>query len=188
MKGRIVIFAAPSGAGKTTISRHALSVFNNLEFSVSATTRPARSHEVQGKDYYFISRKEFQAYVHQNAFVEWEEVYPDHFYGTLKSEVDRIWAKGHHVVFNVDVKGALNLKRIYGDQALSIFVMPPSIDVLEKRLRQRKTDGEAAILTRVSKAFQEIEAYRFFDGIVVNDRLPKAKEDVERLIHNFLKP
>lgn len=188
MKGRIVIFAAPSGAGKTTISRHALSVFRDLEFSVSATTRPARSHEIHGKDYYFISRNVFQEHIKNKAFVEWEEVYPDLFYGTLKSEVERIWAKGHHVVFDVDVKGAMNLKRIYGDQALSVFVMPPSIDVLEKRLRQRKTDGAAAILTRVTKAFHEIDAYRFFDGIVVNDRLPKAKEDVERLLHNFFNP
>jgi guanylate kinase len=185
LKGRIVIFAAPSGAGKTTISRHALSVFKDLEFSVSATTRLARPHEIHGKDYYFISRKEFQEYIDLESFVEWEEVYPDLFYGTLKSEVQRIWAKGHHVVFDVDVKGALNLKRIYGNNALSVFVMPPSIDVLEKRLRQRNTDGQSAILTRISKAFQEIEAYRFFDGIVVNDRLPKAKEDVERLLRNF---
>lgn len=186
MSGKVIIFAAPSGAGKTTISRYVLQQCSLLEFSVSAATRPPRQHEVNGKDYFFMSPKEFKQRIDNQEFVEWQEVYPGHFYGTLHSEVERIWQQGHHVVFDVDVLGALNLKRIYGDRALAIFIMPPSIDVLEKRLRSRKTDDEKAIHVRLAKAEKEISTYRGFDRLLVNSRLPKAKTDGLSMVLRFL--
>ncbi|MCX7744752.1 MAG: guanylate kinase [Flavobacteriales bacterium] len=186
MEGKVIIFSAPSGAGKTTLSKFVLQSFPQLEFSVSATTRLPRAHETHGKDYYFISIDEFKKLIQQNAFVEWEEVYNGSFYGTLKSEVDRIWAKNHHVVFDVDVKGGINLKKIFGHRALSIFIMPPSIDILEKRLRKRDTESEEMIKKRVLKAFKEIDDYKYFDKLVLNDRLEKSKKDIYQMIQHFL--
>ncbi len=186
MKGKVIIFSAPSGAGKTTITRSVLSRFNQLRFSVSATTRAKRNSEKDGLDYYFISVDEFKQKIKNDEFVEWEEVYSGNFYGTLKSEVERIWDSGCHVVFDVDVKGGINLKKIYGEQALSVFVMPPSIDVLEKRLRARGTETEETIRKRVGKAFQELDDYRQFDCLIVNDRLEIACNDVAKVVGEFI--
>lgn len=185
--GKVVIFSAPSGAGKTTITRYVLQEFPELEFSVSATTRAPRGTEKDGVDYYFLSPDAFRQRINEEKFVEWEEVYSGNFYGTLKSEVDRIWGAQRHVVFDVDVKGGINLKKYFGELALSIFIMPPSIDVLEKRLRRRGTETEAAIHTRVGKAFAELDFYREFDAIVINDVLDKTKVDVHTLVSGFLK-
>ena len=183
---KVIIFSAPSGAGKTTITRYVLQEFPQLEFSVSATTRAPRGAEKDGVDYYFITPEAFRQRVDNGEFVEWEEVYSGNFYGTLQSEVKKIWSKGHQVVFDVDVKGGIHLKEYFGEQALSIFIMPPSIDVLEKRLRSRSTETETAIRTRVSKAFAELSTYKEFDAIVINDSLEKAKADVKKLIAGFL--
>jgi guanylate kinase len=187
LEGKVIIFSAPSGSGKTTLSKFVLQSFPQLEFSVSATTRPPRPHEIHGKDYYFISTDEFKSLIQQNALVEWEEVYNGSFYGTLKKEVEEIWNKGHHVVFDVDVKGGINLKKNFGDQAISIFIMPPSIDVLEKRLRVRGTETEEAIKKRVNKAFSELDDYKFFDYLVLNEKLEKSKQDIFSIVNSFLK-
>lgn len=186
MEGKVIIFSAPSGAGKTTLTKHVLQSFPQLEFSVSATTRKPRPHETHGKDYYFISTDEFKSLIQQDALIEWEEVYNGSFYGTLKQEVKRIWEKGHHVVFDVDVKGGINLKKIFGNQALSIFIMPPSIDVLEKRLRKRGSETEEVIKKRVNKAFSELDDYKFFDYLVLNEKLDKSKNDIFCIVDSFL--
>jgi guanylate kinase len=186
LEGKVIIFSAPSGAGKTTLTKHVLQSFPQLEFSVSVTTRKPRPHETHGKDYYFISTDEFKSLIEQNALIEWEEVYNGSFYGTLKKEVEKIWNKGHHVVFDVDVKGGINLKRIFGDQALSVFIMPPSIDMLEKRLKKRGTETEETIKKRVKKAFTEIDDYKYFDKLILNDNLEKSKTDVYRIVQEFL--
>lgn len=186
MEGKVIIFSAPSGSGKTTLSKFVLQSFPQLEFSVSATTRPPRPHEIHGKDYYFISTDEFKKLIQQDALVEWEEVYNGSFYGTLKSEVERIWEKNHHVVFDVDVKGGINLKKIFGNRALSIFIMPPSIDMLEKRLKKRGTESEEVIRKRVQKAFTEIDDYKYFDTLILNDRLEKSQKDIYQIIQHFL--
>jgi guanylate kinase len=187
VKGKVIIFAAPSGAGKTTISRYVLSVNQGLQFSVSAATRLPRQHEKDGVDYHFMTKERFKELVAADAFVEWEEVYSGHYYGTLKAEVERIWNAGKHVVFDVDVKGAIHLKEIYGDQALAIFVMPPSIDVLEKRLRIRGADSPEAIKMRVNKAFSELSDFKSFDVLILNDRLEKAKDMAVMAVRAFLK-
>jgi len=184
--GKVIIFSAPSGAGKTTITHYVLDNIPGLEFSVSATTRAPRGKEVHGRDYYFLTSEEFRMKIRQGDFVEWEEVYSGNFYGTLYSEVDRIWKQEKHVVFDVDVKGGIHLKKIYGPNALSIFIMPPSLDVLQKRLQKRGTDSETAIRARVNKALSEIDFYREFDRIVVNDKLTTAQKEVEMLIREFL--
>jgi guanylate kinase len=187
MIGKLIIFSAPSGSGKTTIVKRILSKYQNLEFSVSACSRPMRAGEVNGRDYHFLTPDEFKLKIEQNEFVEWEEVYTNSYYGTLKSELQRIWSKGNHVVFDVDVIGGLNLKKIYGENALSIFVMPPSIDELKKRLELRGTDSAESIAKRVGKAQQEMEYAKDFDTIIVNDNLEKAVIETEQILHNFLK-
>ena len=187
MNGKLLIFSAPSGSGKTTIVRKILSKYQNLEFSVSACSRAMRNGEVNGRDYHFLSPDEFRAKIAKNEFVEWEEVYPGSYYGTLKSELERIWSKGNHVVFDVDVVGGLNLKKIYGHKALSIFVMPPSIDELKKRLELRGTETAESIAKRVGKAQQEMEYAKNFDAIIVNDDLEKAVLDTESTLNAFLK-
>lgn len=186
MKGKVIIFSAPSGAGKTTLTKYVLQSFPQLEFSVSATNRKQRPYEIHGKDYYFISTEEFKSLIQQNALIEWEEVYNGSFYGTLKKEVEEIWKKGHHVVFDVDVKGGIKLKKIFGHLALSVFIMPPSIDVLEKRLKKRGTETEEVIKKRVQKAFIEIDDYKHFDKLILNDQLEKSKTDIYQIIHEFL--
>jgi guanylate kinase len=186
MKGKIVIISAPSGAGKSTIVNHLLGKDLNLEFSVSATTRNPRGKEKDGKEYYFMSVKEFRNRVRRGKFIEWEEVYKNQLYGTLKSEIARIWANGNHVLFDVDVKGGVNLKNIFGHKAISIFVMPPSLNELEKRLVKRGTDDPAKIRMRVEKAEEEIKLADQFDSIVINDNLGRAKNEVYKLVNSFI--
>ncbi|HAN17228.1 MAG: guanylate kinase [Bacteroidetes bacterium GWC2_33_15] len=186
MQGKMLIFSAPSGAGKTTIVHNLLNKNLNLEFSISATSRPIRSNEIHGKDYYFIPADEFKQKIAKHEFVEWEQVYENRFYGTLKSEVERIWAKGNHVIFDVDVVGGLNIKKKYPDQALSIFIMPPGIDELEKRLRLRSTDSNEDIETRIAKAKKEIEYAGKFDVVILNENLNKAIAEAENIVRNFI--
>jgi guanylate kinase len=186
MSGKAIIFSAPSGAGKTTIVHHMLQQDLNLEFSISATSREARKVERDGKDYHYMSIAEFQDLIQKDAFVEWEEVYEGNFYGTLKSEVERIWANGKHVIFDVDVVGGLNLKAFFGDAALAVFVQPPSIIALENRLRLRETESDESIARRVAKAEQELDFAHEFDYILINDDLDKAKKEGIVAISNFL--
>ncbi len=184
--GKCIIFSAPSGAGKTTIVRHLLSVRSDLAFSVSATSRPPRGTERDGVDYYFLTPAMFRTRIDAGDFVEWEEVYADQYYGTLRSEVERIWSEGKHVVFDVDVEGGINLKRIFRDRALAVFVEPPSLAVLEHRLRYRATESEAGIIRRMAKAEKELGYAPRFDVRLVNDKLKQACEAVERLTETFL--
>lgn len=186
MNGKLIIFSAPSGAGKTTIVHHLLKVFPDLEFSVSACSREMRKGEEYGVDYYFLSVEEFKERIAKGEFVEWEEVYKDNFYGTLKSEIERIWKKGKHVIFDVDVIGGLNLKKQYGDSALAIFVMPPSIEHLEKRLKSRETETPESIARRIGKAEKELQTADQFDKIVLNDNLENAFNEAEKLVNEFI--
>jgi guanylate kinase len=185
--GKLVIFSAPSGSGKTTIVRELLKRFNCFEFSISATSRQPRGQEQHGVDYYFLSNEEFRERGERNEFVEWEEVYAGTCYGTLRSEMERIWAKGNTILFDVDVLGGINLKRLFGDDACSIFIMPPSLEELERRLRGRGTDAEEVILKRIGKAEFEISKAEEFDFTVVNDDLQVATNEVASIIENFLK-
>lgn len=184
--GKCLIFSAPSGAGKTTIVRALLGKFEEISFSVSAASRSPRPNEVNGVDYYFFTVEEFKKLIEKQAFVEWEEVYTDHFYGTLKSEVDRIWNEGKTVIFDVDVYGGINLKKFFGNKALSIFVMPPDINALEQRLRRRSTETEDRIQTRLKKAAEELLLHTQFDKIVVNDKLEDAIAEASRLAQDFI--
>ena len=185
--GKLVIFSAPSGSGKTTIVRELLKRFNCFEFSISATSRKPRGEERDGKDYYFLSNEEFKACVERGEFVEWEEVYQGTCYGTLKREMERIWAKGNIILFDVDVTGGISLKRLFGDDACSVFIMPPSIEELERRLRGRGTDAEEVILKRIAKAEFELSKAPEFDHIVVNDKLDDAVSEVEKILNDFIK-
>ncbi len=184
--GKVLIFSAPSGSGKTTIVRHLLERFPELEFSISATSRAPRGAERDGVDYYFLDDAEFRARVEQVEFVEWEEVYAGTCYGTLRAEIDRIWDREHVVVFDVDVVGALNIKKLFGDQALSIFIMPPSVEVLRARLEGRGTDSPEAIERRLAKAEQEIAYASKFDRVIVNDDLETAYAEARRVVGDFL--
>jgi guanylate kinase len=186
MEGKLIIFSAPSGAGKTTIVHHLLKVFPDLEFSVSACSREMRKGEQYGVDYYFLSVDEFKDKIERGEFVEWEEVYKDNFYGTLRSEVERIWKKGKHVIFDVDVIGGINLKKQFGSNALSVFVMPPSIEHLENRLKSRETETPESIARRMGKAEQELKTANQFDKIILNDKLEHAFEEAERIVEEFL--
>jgi guanylate kinase len=186
MTRKCVIFSAPSGAGKTTIVRYLLGCNLGLEFSVSATSRQRREQETHGKDYYFLSVEEFKTRIENGDFVEWEEVYTDNFYGTLKSEIERIWANGKAVIFDVDVEGGLNLKKVFGEKALSIFVKPPSPDSLEKRLRSRATETEDSIARRMGKAAKELTYSNKFDVVLLNDDLDTACHEAKTLVTKFL--
>lgn len=186
MSGKVVIFSAPSGSGKTTIVRHLLSAGLRLEFSVSATSRSPRENEVHGQDYWFLSPEEFRIKIEAGDFIEWEEVYPGKYYGTLRSELERIWEKGNHVLFDVDVAGGLNLKKKFGQAALAVFVGVPSPEVLEERLRARSTEDETSLKTRLGKAMQEMKKSKEFDLVLVNDRLAKTLEEAEKIVREFL--
>ena len=187
MQGKVLIFSAPSGAGKSTVVNHLLGLHPEFEFSVSATSREPRGSEKDGVEYYFISPERFRELIAADAFVEHEEVYHDRFYGTLKSEVERIWSKNHVILFDVDVKGGVNLKKYFGESALSILIVPPSQEVLEQRLRGRGTDSEEAILERLGKAREELDfASGKFDVEIVNDVLEETFEVAERTIDGFL--
>ena len=186
MEGKLLIFSSPSGSGKTTIVQSLLKKELNLEFSISATSRPKRENEIHEKDYYFLSVEDFKDKIGKDKFLEWEEVYENRFYGTLKSELERIWNKGNHVIFDVDVIGGLNIKKSYPEKALSIFVMPPSIEELENRLRSRSTDSDDDIKTRLNKASEELTYAKDFDLIIVNDNLDQAIEEAEKAVRNFI--
>ena len=184
-EGKIIIFTAPSGSGKTTIVRHLLQKYDKLGFSVSATNRPARKKEVDGKDYYFLTPEKFQLKVEEGAFVEWEEVYPGKFYGTLKSEIQRIWSRGKHVVFDIEVKGATNIKKLYPKNSMAIFVRPPSISELSRRLNLRKTETPEMLKRRLDRAIEEMTYENTFDYILVNDLLEVALEEAEQFVESF---
>lgn len=187
MQGKLIIFSAPSGAGKTTIVRHLLSIMPNaLSFSVSATTRAARGTEVHGHDYYFLDVSSFKQKIEAGEFVEYEEVYEGLFYGTLKKEIERIWAMDKHVLFDVDVVGGLALKKQFGGRALSVFVQAPSIDVLMERLANRGTDTPESIAARLAKAEQELSFAGQFDVVLVNDKKEEAFAEASKLIRNFI--
>ena len=186
MTGKFIIFSAPSGAGKTSIVKYLLEKGLPLEFSISACSRHPRNGEMQGKDYYFFSADEFKEKIEKNEFIEWEEVYPGNFYGTLKSEIKRIWGHGNHVIFDIDVKGGLNLKRMNPSSTLAIFVMPPSIEELEHRLINRSTDDDATIRKRVRKAVDELKFADQFDMILVNDNLQDAQNKAFKIVSEFI--
>lgn len=183
---KVLIFSAPSGAGKSTIVNHLLGIFPQLEFSVSATSRAPRGSEVDGREYYFLSPDEFARKVERGEFIEWEEVYSGSCYGTLRSELDRIWSKGHVVVFDIDVKGGINVKKLLGDKALTIFIMPPSPEELRRRLESRGTDSAEAIEKRLAKAQEEITYAEHYDKVIVNDRLEEACKAAEEVVSRFL--
>lgn len=186
-QGKLIVFSAPSGSGKTTIVRYLLAIEDlNLEFSISATSREKRGIEVDGKDYYFLSLKEFKTHIKNDTFLEWEEVYRDNFYGTLKTEVERIWAMGKNVIFDIDVSGGLRIKRKFPEHTLAIFVKPPSIDELKIRLKNRKTESEDKINMRVAKASAELATAPLFDKIIINDNLENALQEAEVLVKNFI--
>ena len=187
MKGKLIVFSAPSGSGKTTIVRHLLEQKElHLDFSISATSRKKRGEEIDGKDYYFLSSEEFQKKIKQNDFVEYEEVYKDNFYGTLKSELKRIWAQNKHVIFDIDVIGGLEIKKQFPEQTLSVFVSPPSVEELERRLRFRQTETEEKIQMRLAKAEREIAVSDKFDLILKNYDLENAKNDAYKLVSAYL--
>ncbi|KAB1068121.1 guanylate kinase [Tamlana haliotis] len=186
-KGKLIVFSAPSGSGKTTIVRHLLQQEElNLEFSISATSREKRGTEVHGKDYYFLSADDFKNHIKNDDFLEWEEVYRDNFYGTLKAEVERIWAKGKNVIFDIDVSGGLRIKRKFPEETLAIFVKPPSVDELKIRLKKRKTETEDKINMRVAKASAELATAPLFDTIIINDTLEHALEEAHEKINDFI--
>lgn len=187
MDERLIIFSAPSGSGKTTIVRELLKLFPQFEFSISATSRLPRGEEKHGVDYYFLTNDEFRSRVANGEFVEWEEVYAGTCYGTLRSEMERIWAKGNIIIFDVDVMGGINLKRLFGNKACSIFIMPPSLEELERRLRGRGTDAEEVIAKRIGKASFELSKSSEFDFTVVNDKLDEAVKEATSIIRNFIK-
>lgn len=187
MSNKVIIFSAPSGAGKSTVVNHLLGLYPELEFSISATSRDPRGQEQHGVEYYFYSSDEFRSMIAEDKFVEYEEVYSGSFYGTLRSEVERIWAKGHAIVFDIDVQGGVNLKRIFGEQALSIFIQAPSVEILRERLVGRGTDTEEAIEKRVAKAASEMEfASGKFDYTLINDDLQTALAEAENVVKGFL--
>ena len=187
-EGKLIVFSAPSGSGKTTIVHYLLEQPElNLDFSISATSRAKRGKEIHGKDYYFISLQQFQEHIKNNNFIEWEEVYKDNFYGTLKNEIKRIWNEGKHVIFDIDVEGGLNIKKQFPEQTLAIFVQPPSIEEMERRLRNRQTDSEEKIKERVLKAEKELKYANDFDVILLNKDLDIAKQEAYNLVTEFIK-
>lgn len=184
-RGKLVVISAPSGAGKTSLAQAILARNPGMRFSVSATTRPMRSNEIDGTDYYFLTKEEFQHRVAAGEFAEWEEIYGD-YYGTLRAEIDRALAAGEHIIFDVDVKGGLSIKRLYPD-ALLIFIQPPSTEMLYERLRSRHTENDAALARRMERVPMELELGKQFDKQVTNDVLDRAIEEVQRLVQNYLK-
>ncbi|MFZ1454973.1 MAG: guanylate kinase [Saprospiraceae bacterium] len=184
-QGKLFIFTAPSGAGKTTIVKHILKKYDHLGFSVSATTRDKRAHETHGQDYYFIPVDDFKKKIADGAFIEWEEVYSDQFYGTLQSEVDRIWGQGKHLVFDIDVRGAKNIKSTYGDRCMAVFVRPPSVHTLIERLKNRNTETPESLEKRISKVKKEMEYENCFDFTLVNDILEISFLEAEHIVETF---
>lgn len=187
MKNKVLIFSAPSGSGKSTIVNHILGIWNDeIEFSVSATSRAPRGEEQNGREYWFKTPDEFKELIENDMLVEYEEVYKDHFYGTLKSEIERIWAEGRTIIFDVDVKGGVNLKKYFGKDALSVFIQAPSVEELRRRLVNRGTDTPEAIEQRVAKAAEEMEYASKFDYVLVNDELSTAFNEIEKVVEDFM--
>jgi|SRR5690554_443711 len=185
--GKLIVFSAPSGSGKTTIVQHLLQQEElNLEFSISATSRAQRGDEVDGKHYYFMTFEKFKQHIKNDDFLEWEEVYRDNFYGTLKTEIERIWSKGKHVIFDIDVVGGLRIKKKFPGQTLAVFVKPPSVDELKRRLKKRKTETEDKINMRIAKASIELATAPQFDHIIENNDLNKALEASYQLVSDFI--
>jgi len=184
--GKLILITAPSGAGKTTIVRHLLSTYADLDFSVSATNRKKRKHEKHGRDYYFISTKEFKQRIKAGDFLEYEEVYEGQYYGTLKSEIERLWEAKKHIIFDIDVKGAVNIKKEYPDNSLAVFIKPPSPEVLFERLRNRKTETADSLKKRIARATKELTYENRFDVVLVNDVLEVALNDAETIIESYL--
>lgn len=186
-KGKLLVFSAPSGAGKTSIVKEVLKQTPQLAFSISACSRPGRPGEINGKDYYFLSPEAFREKIRQGAFLEWEEVYPGSYYGTLHSEVQRIWDEGKHVVFDVDVAGGLTIKKRFPERTLAIFIKPPSVEELRKRLVNRNTETPESLEKRLGKARQELSFAKDFDHVVVNDKLEDAVSEAISLVHSFIR-
>jgi guanylate kinase len=186
-QGKLIIFAAPSGSGKTSIVKFLLEQKLPLRFSISATTRPKRANEKEGADYFFLSKEQFRQRIETGDFLEWEEVYSETYYGTLKPEVDRMLNKGEHVLFDVDVLGALNIKRIYAEQALAIFIKPPSVETLIERLTNRGTESEASLQRRIDKATYELSFEPNFDKTIINTHLEKAQNEAKQIVLDFIK-
>lgn len=188
MSGKVIVFSAPSGAGKTSIVKHILDFLPELSFSTSATTRAKRHGEVNGKDYHFMTVEDFKKGIENNDFLEWEEVYDNQFYGTLKSEIERIWDAGKTVIFDVDVKGGVNIKKYFGDNALAIFIEPPTIEELGRRLRNRGTENDESLKKRVEKAEYELTFAPLFDKVILNDDLDTARREAVSAVKDFLNP
>jgi len=186
MSGKMLIFTAPSGAGKTTIVRHLLAKYDDAAFSVSATTRAKRAHEEHGVDYYFLTPEDFRKKIKNGEFVEWEEVYDNQYYGTLKSEISRLWDAGKHIVFDIEVKGATNVKEMYGDKCLAIFIQPPSLEVLIQRLKNRKTETDASLRKRIKRIKEEMTYKNSFDTKIVNDLLEVTLKEAEFTYENYI--
>jgi len=187
MNGKLIIFSAPSGSGKTTILKRLLRKGLPLEFSVSACSRPKRDGEVEGKDYYFLTADAFRQKIANDEFLEWEEVYSGSYYGTLKSELERIWANGNHVVFDLDVLGGVNIKNIFKEKALSLFIQPPSVEELENRLKKRSTETPETLQKRLARAKMELTYVKHFDMCIINNCLEEAIEKAENIIMDFIK-
>lgn len=185
---KLIVFTAPSGAGKTTIVRHLLKEFDELKFSISATTREKRSHEEDGKDYFFLTTEQFKEKIEEKAFVEWMEVYSGQYYGTLKSEISRIWEADHHVIFDIDVKGAKEIKDMYGDRCLAIFVKPPTFETLVKRLKNRKTESDASLKKRIKRMKEEMGYENYFDITLINDVLEETLLEAKKIVQPFIMP
>ena len=186
--GKLIVFSAPSGAGKTSIVKYLVEQDElNLGFSISATSRKKRGEEINGEDYYFLSTDEFKSHIKSDSFLEWEEVYRDNFYGTLKTEVERIWGLGKHVIFDIDVSGGLRIKRKYPENTIAIFVKPPSIDELKIRLKKRKTETENKINMRISKASAEMATADLFDLVIENKILKSAQKEARNIVLDFIK-
>ncbi|MFN5459080.1 MAG: guanylate kinase [Bacteroidota bacterium] len=185
---KLIIFSGPSGSGKTTIVQHLLNLYpDKLGFSISATTREKRGVEKNGKDYYYLSMEEFKQKINEDAFLEWEEVYSGRYYGTLKSEANRIWQSGKSVLFDIDVEGGLNMKHQFPKTSIAIFVMPPSIKILEERLKSRKTDSPESVARRIEKAEKELKTARLFDKFIINENLEMALNQANDIVLDFLK-
>jgi guanylate kinase len=185
-EGRMFIFTAPSGAGKTTIVKHLLEKYENLDFSISATTRNRRAYEVDGKDYYFKTIVEFKESISKNEFVEWEEVYENQFYGTLKTEINRVWSERKHLIFDIDVRGAQNLKALFKEKCMAVFVRPPSLDILLERLIQRNTETAESLEKRINKVKREMTFENSFDFVLVNDQLDVSFIEAEHIVDTFI--
>jgi guanylate kinase len=183
---KLIVFTAPSGSGKTTIVRHLISRFEGLAFSVSATNRKKRKHENHGKDYYFLSTETFQMWIDEDAFVEWEEVYEEQYYGTVKFEIERLWALGKHVIFDIDVRGASNIKKLFPVETTVVFIKVPSMSVLIERLKERKTESDESLKRRIGRIKEELTYESLFDRVLINDQLDQTKSQAENIITELI--